>query len=164
MLGRVAAPFGVRGWVKVVPFTASAEALLDYPEWRMTPLGEREARAYRVLEGRVHGGAVVAALEGVATREQAARLRGATVAVPREAMPPADDGEVYLADLPGCRVVNARGVPLGEVVAVDGTGAQPLLRVAAEGRAQRLIPLVVPVVLGVDLAARVVEVDWEAEY
>jgi 16S rRNA processing protein RimM len=164
-MGRVAGPYGVKGWVRVVPFTAAPEALLGFPAWRLTVRGEREPRMLRVVEGRVHGDAVVAGLEGVDTREQAALLRGATVEVARASLPPAGPDEVYLADLPGCVVTSTTGVALGRVTAVDGFGAHPVLRVAPdEGGAERLIPLVPAVVVNVDLAARVVEVDWQADY
>ena len=117
-----------------------------------------------VVEGRVHGAAVIARLEGIATREEAAGFRGAMVEVPREALPREGTGEVYLADLPGCRVVGANGLALGTVQAVDDYGAHPVLRVRDERGTERLIPLVPVYVKEVDLAARAIEVDWEADY
>jgi 16S rRNA processing protein RimM len=72
---------------------------------------------------------------------------------------------VYLADLPGCAVVTTAGAALGTIEAVDDFGAHPVLRVApADGGALRLIPLVAAYVKAVDLAARVIEVEWEADY
>jgi len=91
-------------------------------------------------------------------------LRGAMVEVPRESLPREGDGEVYLADLPGCQVVNTKGVALGTVQDVEGFGAHPLLRVRDAGGTERLIPLVAAYVNGVDLEARLIEVDWEADY
>lgn len=164
-MGRVAAPYGVKGWIRVVPFTATPGALLAFPTWRMTLRGEREPREFRLLEGRVHAEDVVASVEGIVTREQAAMLRGSTVEVPRDALPPEGPDEVYVADLPGCSVVNRAGVDLGTVRSVDGFGAHPVLRVVASDRAEeRLIPLVPKFVKNVDLEARVIEVDWEADY
>lgn len=159
----MAAPHGVRGWLNVAPFTEAPEAMLQYRAWRMTRRGEREASEFRVLEGRAHGDALVVKVAGIDTREQAALLRGSLVEVPREALPQVGDDEVYLADLPGCTVVNEGGVTLGVVEAVDEFGAQPLLRVVGDGHA-RLIPLVPAYVKSVDLAARVIEVEWAADY
>jgi 16S rRNA processing protein RimM len=164
-MGRVAAPYGVRGWMKVLPFTDAPEALLGFAAWRMTMRGEREAREFRLVEGRAHGGALVAKVEGVETPEVAALLRGSTIEVARAALPQAGADEVYLADLPGCAVVTTGGATLGTVEAVDDFGAHPVLRVApAGGGVRRLIPLVPAYVTAVDLAARVIEVDWEADY
>jgi len=164
-MGRVAAPYGVRGWMKVLPFTDAPEALLGFAAWRMTMRDEREAREFRLVEGRAHGGALVAKIEGIDSPEAAALLRGSTVEVARAALPEAGEDEVYLADLPGCAVVTTAGAALGTIEAVDDFGAHPVLRVApADGGALRLIPLVAAYVKAVDLAERVIEVEWEADY
>jgi 16S rRNA processing protein RimM len=172
VLGRVSAAYGVRGWIKVKPFTESPEALLDYPTWWMTARGSGAAAAHRVLETRMHSGLVLARLEGLDTREQAAALAGAEVSVPRDQLPETRDDEVYWADLDDCEVVNRNGERLGRVIEVQGTAAHPILRVSAgeavQGtggkEAQYLIPFVPAYVLGVDLEANRIEVDWEADY
>lgn len=164
-MGRVGAPFGVRGWINVVPHTATVEALLGFRDWRMTMRGEPAARGFRVLEGRVHGDGIVARVDGITSREQAMLLRGSTVEVPREALPEAGEDEVYLADLPGCAVTNRQGIALGVVRAVEEFGAHPVLRVVPPGGGEeRLIPFVQAYVVEVDLAARTIEVDWQADF
>ncbi len=79
-LGRLGAPFGIKGWVHVDSFTDPAERLLEYREWALRlASGERLSR--RVVTGRAHGAGLVARLEAVADRESAARLTGAVVEV-----------------------------------------------------------------------------------
>ena len=164
-MGRVAAPYGVRGWVNVIPFTDTPQALLGFATWRMTVRGERVPREFRLVEGREHGGGIVVKVEGIDTPESAATLRGSNVEVPRAALPQVHEDEVYLADLPGCEVLNRAGVALGAVRAVDEFGAHPVLRVAPSDRAdERMIPFVPAYVVNVDLDARVIVVDWEADY
>ena len=164
VLGRVAAAYGVRGWIKVKPFTESPDALLDYATWWLTAKGRQTS--HPVVEARLHGATVVAKVEGVETREQAMALAGAEVSVPRDALPEAGDNEVYLSDLADCDVVDRNGRHLGRVAEVQGNPAHPILRVAGgEGRATRgediLIPFVPAYVLGVDLEANRIEVDWD---
>ena len=168
MLGRVAAAYGVRGWIKVKPFTESPAALLDYATWWLTAKGSRTS--HPVVEARLHGASVVAKVEGVETREQAMALAGAEVSVPRAALPDAGDGEVYLSDLVDCEVVDRYGRHLGRVADVQDNPAHPILRVAGGdggagvGRgADRLIPFVPAYVLGVDLEANRIEVDWDVD-
>jgi 16S rRNA processing protein RimM len=164
VMGRIGAPYGVRGWVKVQPFSAAPDALLDHATWW---IGERDGRAgrpLRMIEGRLHAGAVVAKLEGIDSRETAATLKGLDVAVPRDALPDAEDDEVYLGDLVGFEVVNRSGIALGRVAAVSANGAQPLLRLAVAADGERLIPFVPAIVDEVDLDARRIVVDWEADY
>jgi 16S rRNA processing protein RimM len=160
-MGRVLAPYGVRGWLKVRPETEQLESLLSYRTWRLS--AEGGWHDYRLAEGRVHGGsALVARLEGVDDRDQAAKLQGARIVVPRSALPPAPQGEYYWADLIGLRVVNCDGIELGVVDEVFATGANDVLVVRAER--ERLIPFVQSVVIEVDLQASRMKVDWGPEY
>jgi len=161
MMGRVLAPFGIRGWLKVRSETDEPQALLSYRTWRLeTAQGWRD---YQVEEGRAHGGSgLIAKLEGVDDRDRAAELRNSAITVARSALPPAGEGEYYWADLIGLSVTNREGVPLGVVEEIFATGANDVLVV--RGERERLIPFVQAVVVTVDLAAARLEVDWGADY
>lgn len=159
-MGRIAAPYAVKGWVKVQPYTEYLESLLDYPVWRLGKGGSWQL--YRVLDGRPHGRFLLAQLEGVGDRDAAQRLRGMDVAVARDELPELSEGEYYWADLVGLEVVSVAGLSLGRVEGLIETGAHDVLRVG--GERERLIPFTAPIVLEVDLSARFIRVDWEAEY
>lgn len=160
-MGRVAAPFGVKGWVKIVPFTESPAALARYRRFWVGRQGEW--REVAVEEAAVHGAVVVARLAGCDDRDAAVRLRGGELAVPREALPAAAPGEYYWADLVGLDVVNASGESLGKVQELFSTGANDVMRVG-EGKGERLLPFVATVVRNVDLAARRIEVEWGLDW
>lgn len=155
-MGRVAGSYGVRGWVKVAPQKGVAETLVAAQDWW---LGE-EAR--RVEQARVHSATVVAKLGGIETREQALALKGLKVAVARSALPDAQDGHYYLADLVGLEVVNGQGVRLGVVRQWFSNGPQDVMEVA--GEKTHLVPWVAAVVKRVDLEAKRIEVAWGADW
>jgi len=162
----VVGPWGVRGWVKVAPYGDTPQGLVAQRTWWLRDRGGAW-RPHAVGEARVHSGTVVASVEGVATPEAAAVLKGADVAVPRAALPRPGRNEVYLDDLVGLDVVSESGHLLGKVVAVQDFGAHPLIRVrASEGKGEedRLVPFVAPILKSVDLAGRRIVVDWEPEY
>ena len=159
-MGRVAAPYSVRGWVKVQPYTEYLDSLLDYPVWHLSR--DDGWQTYRVLEGRPQGHYLVASLEGVEDRDMAQGLRGMEIAVPRAELPAADEDEYYWNDLVGLEVVNAEGVGLGRVSGLLETGSHDVLRVEAER--ERLIPFADPIVLRVDLEAGRIVVDWQPDY
>lgn len=159
-MGRIAAPFGVRGWVKIQPFTEEIDGLLDFPVWH---LGRgADWREVKVIEADVHSKSVVARLQGCNDRDAAAALKGLEVAVPREALPETEEDEYYWADLLGLEVVNTQGENLGKVADLLETGANDVLVV--EGERERLIPFIAQVILEVDLKARRISVDWGADY
>jgi 16S rRNA processing protein RimM len=105
---------------------------------------------------------VVAKLAGIESREAALALKGRQVAVARSALPDAQDGRYYLADLVGLEVVNGQGLRLGTVRQWFSNGPQDVMEVA--GEKTRLVPWVAAVVKRVDLEAKRIEVEWGADW
>lgn len=159
-MGRVVAPYGIQGWIKIQPFTQQQRGLLDYPQWQLGRDNDWQLRSVKVA--KVHGATVIAKLEGVADREQAAALQGMRIAVSRDDFPKPAADEFYWADLVGLKVVNAAGVALGSVARVFETGANDVLVV--EGERERLLPFITPVIRQVDIAGGTIIVDWDADY
>lgn len=158
-VGRIGAPYGVKGWVHVESWTDPPERLLDYGEWRVqTPDGERVVPA----EGRVHGKGLVARFEGVEDRDAAARLRGAVISVSRERLGPLRAREFYRADLIGLRVRNTEGEELGVLQHfIDAPGGAVMV-ISGSGQ-EHWVPAVPRHLLKVDLEAGLIEVDWPAQ-
>ncbi len=160
-MGRVSAPYGVKGWIKVQPFTAETTNLLAYREWW---IGRAEDwRLHTISEGREQGKSLVAKLEGCEDRDGAARLRGMQVAVARDALPKLAGNEFYWADLLGLAVENVEQQDLGVVTRVVETGANEVL-VVVKDAVERLIPFIANVIREVDLESGVIRVDWGADY
>lgn len=159
-MGRVAAPYAVRGWIKVQTFTQHLDSLLDYPIWHLGKAGKWQA--YNVLEAKVHGSSVVAQLAGIDDRNAAEAATGMEIAVAREELPPAEDNEFYWDDLVGLTVVNTQGETLGKVTGLLETGAHDVLKVS--GEKEHLIPFVEAIAREVDLEAGRIVVDWGSDW
>ena len=153
-MGRVAGSYGVRGWIRV---TLLGDGLAAQRSWQVG------ATEYRVEQTKPHSGALLAKLAGVEDREQALRLKGKEVSVPRDRLPAPAEGIYYWADLVGLEVVNAQGLVLGVVKGMFSNGAHEVMELSGEKR-ERLLPYVPAVVKRVDLEARKIEVDWGAEW
>lgn len=111
----------------------------------------------------MHGNTLLVKLAGISDRNAALNCKGWHVAVPREALPALDENEYYHADLIGLRVVNQQQVDFGQVTDVIETGANDVLAVK-QGERERLIPFIDQVVLEVDLAQQLIQVDWDADF
>lgn len=94
---------------------------------------EGETRHYDVITVRGGGHNVLIALRGVSTRDQADALRGHVVCVERTVLPPLEEGEYYLVDLPGLAVRTAEGAVVGHVEDVIEYPSVPSLVVITEG-------------------------------
>jgi 16S rRNA processing protein RimM len=165
-MGRIAAPFGIRGWVKVAPWSEDPATLLAHAVWYLRePDAAATWRAVEVVSARPHANVLVAELRGVASREAAAALRGHEIGLPRQALSAPARNEYFWTDLEGLEVVNRAGANLGRVTAVTSNGAHAILRVAGRDRvAERLIPFVPAYIDRVDAERRRIDVDWEPDF
>ncbi|MDR2240644.1 MAG: ribosome maturation factor RimM [Zoogloeaceae bacterium] len=167
ILGRIAAPYGVRGWVKVLIFGDALESWMDMPCWWLCAQETAADSAWQtksIAECRVHGKGLVVRFEGVEDRDQAALLSGLHVGAPREALPETAPDEYYWADLIGLAVVNLAGENLGHVAGLARSGAHEVLDVRNENGRQRLLPFVAAIIRKVDLTERRIEVAWESDW
>jgi 16S rRNA processing protein RimM len=160
VLGRVVGLFGVKGWVKVYSYSRPRQAILEYGAWQIRLTGDW--RKYEVAEGRMQGDGVIARLEGIEDRDAAAALMGADIGINRTQLPALKRGEYYWADLEGLRVVCLDGTELGTVSHLLETGANDVLVV--HGDRERLIPYIADVIREVDLANRIIRVDWDKDF
>jgi 16S rRNA processing protein RimM len=147
-VARIGAAHGVRGEVKLWPFTEDPMAVIDYG-----PLSTKDgARQFEVVRARVAKDHLVAVLKGIATREDAERVNGLELYIARDRLPPTKAGEYYHADLIGLRAVDAAGAAIGKVLAVHNFGAGDIIEIAPPQGPTLLLPFTDAVVPTVDLA------------
>ena len=155
-LGRVGAPFGVRGWIKVRSYTDPPERIFEH---RILQIRRNSlVQSYPLESTGRSGGQLTAKLAGVTDRDQAQALRGAAICVARSELPQRDARDYYRADLIGCEVVNLTGHRLGVVQHFLETPAQLLMVV--RGEKEYWVPAVPRHLRRVDLQARRITVDW----
>lgn len=154
-LGVVTAPHGVRGAVRIRPFTARPEDLVAYGH--LYDASGQRSFVIR-LEGRIRA-ALIARIDGVDDRAAAERLRGLELFVPRQVLPEPDPEEYYHADLIGlmAETVAEDGsgrtdAMLGPVTAVEEYGAGPVLEIAGSD-GPLLVPFTRAVIPWIDVAA-----------
>ncbi len=161
-VGRVVDAWGVKGGIKVMPFSSDPQALFCTKKWFLRPAEAavgavvrpgaatkpasavasaaqaarlNAPRFLQVKSAREQSDIVVATCEGLDDRNAAEALKGARVFVSRSAFPTPDDGEFYWIDLIGLDVSNPQGEALGRVVDLIDTGPNSVLRLEGEAGA-----------------------------
>lgn len=158
-VGRVLGAYGVKGWIRIDPFGGDATVLLGKPAiWF-----DDSVASQTISMIKIHGTALVAQLADIDDRDDAQALRGNGVWVGRADFPEPEDDEYYWVDLIGCQVANEGGEVLGEVTRIEDHGADPVLRIEA-GKRVRLVPFAAAIVRDVNLSARQITVDWNADW
>jgi 16S rRNA processing protein RimM len=176
-VGRIVGAWGVKGGIKVLPYSSDPKALFSSRRWFIKPparppttLRTTELPALLKITGaREHGDGVVATAQEVPDRNAAEALKGALVFVARSSFPTAGSDEYYWVDLIGLEVVNREGQVLGTVSDLLDTGPHSVLRIAVpnpgpDAEAERMIPFVAAYVDDVDLQRRRITVDWGLDY
>ncbi len=171
-VGRILDAWGIKGWFKVLPYSADPEALFSSKTWFLLPT-EKGVKTFSgvgqlsIKEAKIHSGTVVACAHGVEDRNAADSLRGARILIARSSFPSAQKDEYYWVDLIGLEVINREGVTQGHVRDLLTTGPQTVLVIdqVQDGKpVEIMIPFVAVYVDDVNLAERRILVDWQADY
>lgn len=171
-VARIGAAWGIKGWFRVLPYSAQPEALFSCQRWflQAPSSGKKTFSALRELtinETRMHSGSVVANALEIGDRDAAEALHGATIFIPRADFPSTRKDEYYWVDLLGLSVVNRQGIELGIVKDLLATGEQTTLVIECRQQGklcEQMIPFVSRYVDQVDLPARRIVVDWQTNY
>jgi 16S rRNA processing protein RimM len=151
-LAEVARPHGVRGEIRLKLFNEDSEVLLDRDEV-LVRLPDGEEHEVSIDRARRADGAILMKLYSIDDRDRADELRGALICVQRRDFPPLGDGEFYVCDAKGARVVH-EGRTIGTVKDLQNYPTVDVLVVtAADGGKDWEVPLIDVFVDSLDLGA-----------
>ena len=151
VIGKIVKPQGIRGEVKVYPYTDSAEV---FGEIERVFIGGEE---YKILNARFSDGMAYLALRGVPDRNAAELLRGCELTIPRDEAPMPEDGSYYIADLIGSVIVTDTGKTLGTLTDIRQAATDVYTLTTEKGEV--LFPVADGVVLAVDVENKKITVS-----
>ena len=172
-LGLIQDAQGLRGQIKVRPFSSDPVALLATKSIWLSLLSPQLSRGVRTPEAprqyvvnsaKLHSGFVVMGLEGIVDRDQALAIKGARLLLSRAAFPQAESSSYYWVDLVGCKVNGHGQLPLGLVTEMTENGAHAIMTVQGEADRIHLIPFVPEIIQDVDLTQKQITVLWDADW
>lgn len=156
-IARVVGAHGVRGWIKIQPFSPDSTVLNGVKKWwigaAVRPLDELQSRLNSnvqadqtlsektsssssvsqglrrvdVVWARVHGASWLANIKGLADRDDAQALKGSSIWVSRADFPSLDPDEFYWIDLIGCDVYSQDFVSTADQSSAEIESGLPLL-------------------------------------
>jgi len=168
VIGKIGAPYGVKGWVKINSFTQNKDSIFDYAPWSID-IGQANNKEIKVDQWRYHAKSLVAKLDGVDDRNAAELIKNADISISASQLPELDN-DYYWKDLIGMQVVNKDGYNMGIVKDMFETGANDVMLVKAKindafGQKERLLPFLYDsVVINVDKDGETITVDWDPAF
>lgn len=160
-IGKITAPHGVRGEVRVIPDT-------DFPERfeQMKTIRLDDGSVWPVLGVKYHKHFVLLTLKGIDSKNAAEPLRNKVIQVRPDELMPLPAGHYYHFQIIGLEVFTEDGEFLGQVKDIITTGSNDVYVVEQEGQRPVLVPALKKVVLDIDLPGGKMKVklqEWEAE-
>ena len=162
VVGKIGAPYGVKGWVKINSYTDESAGIFDYTPWILS-----DGKSYLVDQWRRSGKALVAKIEGIESRDDAERIKNADISIQEAQLPALEGDDFYWRDLIGMQVETLEGYGLGTVKELFETGANDVMLVKARsndafGQKERMLPFIrESVIKSVDMQAKTITVDWD---
>jgi len=150
-------PRGVSGDINITPATDHSGRFLDLTTVWTVIDGQRRELTLENVE--LVGGRPVAKIEGIDSREEAARLTNLTVEVPIDQALPLPEGSYYPFDLVGCRVSGSDGTEYGVIEEVLFYPANDLYRIRSARFGDVLFPAVDRFIVKIDIDRREVIIE-----
>lgn len=161
VIGRLGAPYGVKGWIKVNSFMELEDDILKFTAFFVE--GSGGWQKVEVNSIKPHGKVFVAKLAGLDDRDAAKLFTNCNIAIARDDLPDLDAKDHYWVDLLNLKVINKSGQEIGVVTDIFATGANDVLVVQNDDM-EHLIPYIMgQSVLEVDQTDKIIRVDWNLE-
>ena len=161
VMGKVVGSHGIKGWLKIQPFTEEIKTLGKFPSWFLSK-DEGEWIEFKVESSSIQGRTVLSKIEHINDRNGADRLRGYLIGINKIDLPELEKGKYYWSDLIGLEVINQAGFNFGVIDSIMETGSNDVLVIKDEK--EWLIPYLDNVVLKIDLEKKNILVDWDENF
>jgi 16S rRNA processing protein RimM len=148
-IGQIVNTFGIKGMVKVKPFTDNIERFSNLEKiYIKNKSGQTE---YKIQEVKYHKNMVLIKFEGIENPEQADLLRNSYLIVDRETEEPLEAGRYYIVDMIGLDVFTDDNEYLGKLEDIYNTGSNDIYVVKNELGKQVLLPAIEDVIKNIDM-------------
>ena len=161
IMGKIVGPHGIKGWLKVPPFTEEIGTLSEYPQWLVSE-DEKHWASYKVEKTIIKDKTLLVKLSGIDDRNGSESVNKNMIGILKEELPKLDSDTYYWSDLIGLDVQNEAGYYFGTIKTMMETGSNDVMVI--KGEKEFLIPYLPDVVIKVDLEAKKVLVEWDENY
>ena len=149
-LGQIVNTFGIKGFVKVVPYT---EDITKFEQLNKVFLVKNNnKKEYEIEEVKYHKNFVLIKFKNINTVEDAENLRNCYIQIDRETLGEPDEGTYYIADLIGLDVYSDDGNLLGILEDIYNTGSNDIYVVKDKDGRQILLPAISDVIKEINIA------------
>ena len=148
-IGQIVNTFGIKGMVKVVPYTDDITRFNDLEKVYL--VNKNEKKEYLIEEVKYQKNMILIKFKNVNSIEEAENLRNLYIQIPRENAIKLEEGSYYIADLIGINVFTEEGENIGKIEDIYNTGSNDIYVVKDNLGKQILLPAIKDVIKEIDL-------------
>ena len=152
-IGQIVNTFGIKGMVKVKPFTDDIKKRFDNLK-KVYIQNKNERKEYEIEEVKYHKEMVLIKFKGIENPEDANLLRNYYLVVDRDKEEPLEKGTYYIVDMIGLDVYTDDGKKLGILDDIFNSGSSDIYVVKNELGKQILLPAIEDVIKKIDMEER----------
>ena len=154
-IGKIVNTHGLRGEVKIVPWTNTPDVFEDI---EYLYINGREEKKHEILNIKYQKNNIIVKLKGLDDINEAEGYKNCVVTTDREQLGELDEGEYFITDLIGCVAGSEDGTVYGKLIDVINTGSNDIYVVKRQGMRDLLIPVIDDVVLDIDIDTKKITV------
>lgn len=147
-VGKIVNTHGLRGEVKIVPWTDTPDVFEDIPYVFIKKKSGDEKLTVKNVKYQKNN--IIVKFAEINSIEEAEKYRNSVLHASREVMPELPDGAYYITDLIGAEVYEDERL-LGTIQDVFSTGSSDIYEVKRDGNKPLLIPVIDDCILNVDI-------------
>lgn len=148
-IGQIINTFGIKGEVKVKPFT---EDIRRFDKLKKVNIQQKNSKKeYEIENVKYHKEMVILKLKGIDKIEQAELLKNSYLKIDRNDEEPLEKGTYYIVDLLGLSVYTDENILLGTLDDIYNTGSNDIYVVKDELGKQTLLPAIQDVIKQIDM-------------
>ena len=148
-IGQIVNTFGIKGFVKVKPFTDDLERFEELKS--ILVIKNKNMIEMKIEEVKYQKGMVLLKLEGIEDMTMAEKYKGCYIKIHRKDARELEEGTYFIADIIGSDVYTDTDEYLGKVDDIYNAGAQDIYVVKDELGKQILLPSIKEVILDIDI-------------
>ncbi|CAL4323582.1 Ribosome maturation factor RimM [Buchnera aphidicola (Eriosoma grossulariae)] len=159
-IGKIIAPYGILGWIKIFSFTEKPEKIFNYIPWLIT--NQKKSKIIKPLFWKKQKKILLIKIKNINDREIAQKLNNYSILVHEEQLPKLPEHEYYWKDIINCHIINFNN-NIGIVTNIINTGSNDILIIKNNNLNQKiiLIPFIMhQVIKNINLIHKVITVEW----
>jgi len=146
LIGVVAKAHGMRGEVKIFPYSGDPANITGYKELRLVDTNGKLTPSLAIIRSRDQGKVAIVQLATIENRNLSEELEGMGVLLAKEDLPKIGNDEFYWHQLQGKEVIDQKGKTIGKVKSLFSNGAQDIMVIQA-GKNEILIPVLKDIIV-----------------